>query len=78
MGAHKPGPEGIPNSLADEGGSEDERVGEDEHVGAPGLDVALMRMGPWNRKALPSHNGSGSETRCNCCPRRMGGNFVDC
>lgn len=77
-GAHRPGPGGTPSSLVGEGGSEDERVGERERVGAAGPGAALMRTGPWNRKARPSRSGSGSVARSSYCPRRMEGSFVDC
>ena len=71
-------PGGIPSSLEGEDGSEDERVGEDEHVDEASPGAALMRMGPWNRRVLLSHSGSGFEVRSSYCPRRMGGSFVGC
>ncbi len=76
--ARRLGPADMPSSLVGEGGSEDERVGEDEGVGAAGLGAALMCMGPWNRKEPPLHSGSGSEATSSYCPRRMGGSFADC
>lgn len=74
LGAHRLGPGGSPSSLEDEGGSEDE----DERVDEADLGVALMRMGPWNRRAFQSHSGNGFEVRCSYCPRRKGGSFVGC
>lgn len=77
-GGRRLGPGDIPSSLVGEGGSEDERVGEDEGVDVAGLGATLMRMGPWNRKAHPSHSAGGSEVMSSYCPRMMGGSFVDC
>ncbi len=78
MEARRLEPGDTPSSLVGEGGSEDERVGEGERAGAAGPGATLMHMGPWNRKAHPSHSGSGSEARSSYCPRRMGGSSVDC
>lgn len=78
VGARRLEPVGIPSSLVGEGVSEDERVGEGERVGAAGPGATLKRMGPWNRKAHPSHSGSGSEARSSYCPRRMEGSSDDC
>lgn len=72
MGARRLGPEYTPSSLVGGGGSEDERVG------AAGLGVTPMHTGPWNRKERPCHNGSGSDARSSCCPRRKEGSFVGC
>lgn len=76
LGGRRLGPGGIPSSLVGDDASEDERVGGDERVGVAALGVKLRHMGPWNRKAHPSHSGSGSEAGSSYCPRRMGGSFV--
>lgn len=78
MEGRRLGPEDIPSSPAGEGGSGDERVGEDERVDEAGPGAALMRTGPWNRRVHPAHSANGSEARSRCCPRRMEGSFVDC
>lgn len=78
VGARRLGPEDMPSSLVGERGSEDERAGGDERVGAAGLGVIPMHTGPWNRKERPCHNGSGSDARSSCCPRRKEGSFVGC
>lgn len=77
-GARRLGPGDMPSSLVDEGGSEDEHVDGDEHVGAAGRGATLMHMGLWNRREHPSHSGRGSEARSSYCPRRRGGSFVGC
>ena len=75
--ARRPALGSIPSSLPGEDGSEGERAGEDERADA-GPGVTLMCMGPWNRRVLPSHSGSGSVARSSYCPRRMGGSFAGC
>lgn len=77
-GDRRLGPGDMPSSLVGEGGSEDERVGEDERADEAGQGATLLCMGPWNRKEHPPHSGSDSEAMSSYCPRRMGGSFVDC